>query len=76
MLLRSLAIYLSACSNQPLQPPHHVSEIMYDVGFSNLSYFSKCFREEFGVSPKEYAKKYGKLPVTFSQIARLYHQQI
>lgn len=35
----------------------NVSEIMYKVGFSNLSYFSKRFREEFGVAPKEYQRK-------------------
>ena len=31
-----------------------VSEIMYQVGFSSLSYFSKSFTKEFGISPKEY----------------------
>ena len=35
----------------------NVSEVMYKVGFSSLSYFSKCFREEFGCTPKEYQGK-------------------
>ncbi len=30
-----------------------VSEISYQVGFSNTSYFIKCFREHFGYSPGE-----------------------
>jgi signal transduction histidine kinase/DNA-binding response OmpR family regulator len=37
----------------------NITEIMYEVGFSNLSYFSKCFKAEFGVSPKEYLSKMG-----------------
>jgi len=36
----------------------NVSEILYDVGFTNRSYFSKCFKQSFDMSPKEYAKKY------------------
>lgn len=38
----------------------NISEIMYDVGFSNLSYFSKCFKAEFGITPKEYQQKMSK----------------
>lgn len=34
-----------------------VSEVMYRVGFSNTSYFSKCFQAEFGVTPRQYAEK-------------------
>ena len=30
-----------------------ISEISYDVGFSSPSYFSKCFRDYFGVQPGE-----------------------
>lgn len=32
----------------------NISEAMYSVGFDNLSYFSKCFREVYGMSPGEY----------------------
>ena len=28
-----------------------VSEIAYEVGFTSPSYFNKCFKDEFGVSP-------------------------
>ena len=31
-----------------------VAEVMYLVGYSNSSYFSKCFSEEFGMTPKEF----------------------
>lgn len=31
-----------------------VSEVMYKVGFSNASYFSKCFVNEFNMTPTQY----------------------
>jgi len=34
-----------------------VSEVMYAVGFNNLSHFSNSFREFYGMSPKEYAEQ-------------------
>jgi signal transduction histidine kinase/DNA-binding response OmpR family regulator len=34
-----------------------ISEIAYEVGFSSPSYFTKCFKEQFGISPTEFAKK-------------------
>ena len=33
-----------------------VSEIMYSVGFSTHSYFTKCFKDCYGLTPKEYAR--------------------
>ncbi len=34
-----------------------IAEIAYEVGFSSPSYFTKCFKDQFGVSPSEFAKK-------------------
>ena len=33
---------------------HSVNEIADLVGFSYASYFTKCFKEKYGVMPKEY----------------------
>ena len=36
---------------------YSVSEIGYMVGFSNPSYFSKCFQKQFGIRPVDYMKQ-------------------
>ena len=34
-----------------------ISEISYDVGFNDPSWFSRTFKQEFGISPSEFKKK-------------------
>lgn len=35
----------------------NISEICYEVGFTSPSYFAKCFKEIYGVTPTEYTEK-------------------
>jgi AraC-like DNA-binding protein len=34
----------------------NVTEVSFDVGYENISYFIKEFREKYGITPKEYKK--------------------
>jgi len=38
---------------------YSVSEVAYKVGFSDPGYFSRCFREQNGMSPAEFLKSHG-----------------
>jgi AraC-like DNA-binding protein len=35
----------------------NISEVTYKVGFSSPSYFTKCFKEYYGVLPTDYRGK-------------------
>jgi signal transduction histidine kinase/DNA-binding response OmpR family regulator len=54
LLIRS--IRLQRAAEMLRQKGGSVAEIAYRVGFSSQTYFAKCFREELGCSPKEYAR--------------------
>ncbi len=39
------------------QNSNSISEVAYMVGFSDIDYFRKCFKSQFGVTPSKYSEK-------------------
>lgn len=48
-----------------LKSGEHINEVMLKVGFTSSSYFAKCFKNLFMMSPKDY--------IAYEQSARNYH---
>lgn len=49
-------IRLKRASQMLKDPGQNVADVAYAVGFNNPKYFSKYFKEEFGVLPSQYGK--------------------
>ncbi len=47
------SIRLNLAKELILSKADTISEIAYKTGFSNPSYFSKCFKKEFAISPSD-----------------------
>ncbi|SEM37281.1 transcriptional regulator, AraC family [bacterium A37T11] len=57
--IEHIHIYLiSEAKNRLLGEDKTVSEIAYALGFENLSYFSRLFKKEVGVSPNTFKKQF------------------
>ncbi|RZJ65012.1 MAG: AraC family transcriptional regulator, partial [Flavobacterium sp.] len=50
-------IRLEKAAEMLLEGKLNISEITDKIGFSSSSYFSKCFQEQYGCKPSEYAQK-------------------
>lgn len=47
-----------ACRILRQQPDIRISELSMEVGFNTPKYFTKCFKKEFGMLPKEYLEQH------------------
>ena len=53
-------IRLQRAAEMLIQRSDTITQIAYAVGFSNVSYFDKCFREQFGKTPGQFSAESGQ----------------
>jgi len=51
---------INHCRNLLLSSNLPVTEICYECGFENMSWFYNVFQKKFGITPKQYREKYSK----------------
>ncbi|NMD38695.1 MAG: helix-turn-helix transcriptional regulator [Christensenellaceae bacterium] len=50
-------VKMMAVARQLILSDKRISEIAFDMGYSDQNYFSRCFKKVFGVSPSEYRRQ-------------------
>jgi AraC-like DNA-binding protein len=50
-------IRLKRAAELILAKTDNISQISYSLGFNDQSYFTKCFKKQFGVAPSEYISR-------------------
>ena len=53
------SVRLHRAKEKMLSSDLNITEIAYQSGFSSPSYFSKCFKQEFGETPTAFQQKLG-----------------
>ena len=56
MLIRIMRLKLAASMLEKTNKS--ITEVLMSVGFSNPSYFARCFKSYFGVTPREYQRSF------------------
>ena len=54
-----ISLRLKKAASLLRQDVEPVSQIAYEVGFNHLSYFAKCFKEQYDYAPSEYRRHSG-----------------
>lgn len=47
-----------------VETEREITQIVEDIGFANRSYFYRIFKEQYGMTPKEYREKWKKIDIS------------
>ena len=57
-----MKVRLNKAAEMLLQNDYIIKEVYEQIGFNSSSYFAKCFKEQFGMLPKDYQENKGQPP--------------